>query len=166
MSTCDCNSGCGAPATPPAPAAGAGPEQAVFLIQNMDCPTEEKLIRDRLRPMAGVDSLQFDLMRRELTVGHHLPSIAPLVAALTALDMAPVVVSSTQDAGASAQAQPKGQGRAAGTLPFGLPRWLPLAVSGLAALGAEGVAWGTGREHGWPVLALPSRPSHAVALAR
>ncbi|HJV02046.1 MAG TPA: heavy metal translocating P-type ATPase [Burkholderiaceae bacterium] len=152
MSTCDGKDGCGARATPPAPAASAGLEQAVFLIQNMDCPTEEKLIRDRLRPMAGVDSLQFDLMRRELTVGHHLPSIAPLVAALTALDMAPAVVASTQDAAAAPPATPGT--RAAGTLPFGLPRWLPLAISGLAALGAEGVAWSTGQEHGWPVLAL------------
>jgi Zn2+/Cd2+-exporting ATPase len=170
MNGCDGKDGCGAqaapdrpdrpgrpdgperPATPPAPGAAAatGPEQAVFLIQNMDCPTEEKLIRDRLGQMAGVESLQFNLMRRELTVGHRLPSIAPLVAALNALDMAPAIVSNSQD-GAGTPAPPR---HANGTLPFGLPSWLPLAVSGLAALGAEIASWSTGDEHGWPVLAL------------
>lgn len=158
MSACDGKDGCCGVAVPPAApatsAASAGPEQAVFLIQNMDCPTEEKLIRDRLQAMAGVEALRFDLMRRELTVGHRLPSIAPLVAALTALDMAPAVVSSSLQAQDGADVQPAPPARAAGTLPFGLPRWLPLTVSGLAALAAEGVAWGTGRDHGWPVLAL------------
>ena len=31
----------------------AGAEEAVFLIQKMDCPTEEKLIRDRFKTMAA-----------------------------------------------------------------------------------------------------------------
>jgi Zn2+/Cd2+-exporting ATPase len=151
MSACDGKDGCKAGAAPLAGAtAPVSPEQAVFLIQNMDCPTEEKLIRARLEQMAGVESLQFNLMQRELTVGHRLPSIAPLVAALTALDMAPAVVSSSQDAAAASPTA----ARAAGALPFGLPSWLPLAVSGLAALGAEIAAWSGGREHGWPVLAL------------
>ncbi|MBA5606806.1 heavy metal translocating P-type ATPase [Duganella sp. FT3S] len=158
MNTCDGKDCCGDATAPAAaaPAAAASAERAVFMIQNMDCPTEEKLIRDRLRGMAGVDALQFNLMRRELTVDHHLPTIAPLVAVLTALDMAPAVVSSSQDALAApdAQAAPSPAPRAAGTPPFGLPRWLPLAVSGLAALAAEGMAWSTGHEHGWPVLAL------------
>ncbi|MBA5689644.1 heavy metal translocating P-type ATPase [Rugamonas apoptosis] len=149
MSKCGGKDGCCATVAPVAPAAAtaASPERAVFLIRNMDCPTEEKLIRGRLERMAGVDTLQFDLIRRELTVGHRLPSIAPLVAALTALDMAPAVISSAQDVGGAALAA--SPPRAAG-----LPPWLSLAASGLAALGAEAIAWNTGREHSGPVLVL------------
>ncbi len=66
---------------------------AVFLIQKMDCPTEERLIRDRLEGMAGVETLSFNLLQRELTIAHRLPSIAPLVSVLTALDMEPAVKS-------------------------------------------------------------------------
>ncbi len=36
----------------------------------MDCPTEEQLIRGRFKSTDGVDSLSFDLVRRELTVNH------------------------------------------------------------------------------------------------
>ena len=36
---------------------------AVFLIQKMDCPTEERLIRDRLEGMAGVEVLSVNLLQ-------------------------------------------------------------------------------------------------------
>mgnify|MGYP002041450100 FL=1 len=53
-----------------------GAAQAVLLIQKMDCPTEEKLIRDRFNKMAGIVGMEFNLMQRELTVHHNLPSVA------------------------------------------------------------------------------------------
>ena len=48
----------------------AGAAQAIFLIQKMDCPTEERLIRGRLEGMEGVEGLAFNLIQRELTVAH------------------------------------------------------------------------------------------------
>ncbi len=65
----------------------------VFLIQKMDCPTEEKLIRNRLEGMPGIDGLQFNLIQRELTVLHRLPSIDAIMETLKALDMGPAVKS-------------------------------------------------------------------------
>ena len=35
---------------------------AVFLIQKMNCPTEENLIRDRLEGVAGIEDLRFNLV--------------------------------------------------------------------------------------------------------
>src|SRR5690625_6289942 len=39
-------------------------------IQQMDCPTEEKLIRDKLSRLEGVEALEFNLLQRVLTVRH------------------------------------------------------------------------------------------------
>ncbi len=58
-----------------------------FYIEKMDCPTEEGMIRNRLGPMEGVESLDFNLMARVLTVKHTLPSESPIVAAIRALGM-------------------------------------------------------------------------------
>ncbi|MFZ1180972.1 MAG: heavy-metal-associated domain-containing protein, partial [Herbaspirillum sp.] len=77
-------------------------QEAVFFIQNMDCPTEEKLIRTRLAGMEGVAAMQFNLIQRELTVQHRLASITPIVAALGALDMLPRIKSDTLGAGSDA----------------------------------------------------------------
>ena len=55
----------------------------------MDCPTEERLIRNKLEPLRGVVQLDFNLLERELTVHHELTDARPIAEALTALDMAP-----------------------------------------------------------------------------
>ena len=124
-------------------------EQAVFFIQKMDCPTEEKLIRERLSNMKGVGTLEFNLIQRELTVQHQLPSIAPLVATLTALDMLPAVKSDSLDAEAGRDAPDQA---AAYRIPA--RRWALLGLAGVAALGAEVLAWTSGDERSLPVIAL------------
>ncbi|MBB5390981.1 MULTISPECIES: heavy metal translocating P-type ATPase [unclassified Herbaspirillum] len=125
-------------------------EEAVFFIQKMDCPTEEKLIRERLGQMNGVGALEFNLIQRELTVQHQLPSIAPIVATLKALDMLPAVKSDSLDASA-AQAGAIEQAAA-----YRIParRWVLLGLAGIAALGSEIVAWTSGDERSLPVIAL------------
>ncbi|QHE92424.1 heavy metal translocating P-type ATPase [Pandoraea fibrosis] len=54
--------------TPAAPIPSTGAPQARFRIDQMDCPTEERLIRDQLERRPGVDALYFNLLKRELTV--------------------------------------------------------------------------------------------------
>jgi Cd2+/Zn2+-exporting ATPase len=135
----------------PALAISEGAARAVFLIQKMDCPTEERLIRDKLEGMAGVEALSFNLIQRELTVAHRLPSIAPLQAVLKSLDMDPAVRSDSLDASSSPTAGP---GASAGDFSIPRRRWMLLAVSGVAAIAAEIVAWTTGQEQSWPVIAL------------
>ncbi|HEV3431785.1 MAG TPA: heavy metal translocating P-type ATPase [Paraburkholderia sp.] len=109
----------------------------------MDCPTEERLIRNRLEPMSGVARLDFDLLARELTVYHTLPDAQPLETALRALDMAPRALGDGVEASASAPAPTPG---------LAMRQKLLLAASGLAAAGAEVFAWTTGQDAGVPVL--------------
>ncbi|NUU02582.1 heavy metal translocating P-type ATPase [Herbaspirillum robiniae] len=149
-----CSHGCGSASLPKAPMPAArrlagDSEQAVFFIQKMDCPTEEKLIRERLAQMDGVGALEFNLIQRELTVQHQLPSIAPIVATLKALDMLPAVKSDSLDAAAGADAPDQA---AAYRIPT--RRWVLLGLAGLAALGSEIVAWTSGDERSLPVIAL------------
>ncbi len=109
----------------------------------MDCPTEERLIRNRLEPMQGVARLDFDLLARELTVYHTLADAQPLESALRALDMAPRMLADGVDASA---------GEAASAPGLAMRQKLLLAASGLAAAGAEVLAWTTGKEAGVAVL--------------
>jgi Zn2+/Cd2+-exporting ATPase len=130
-----------APQAPPVADAPPGTRPVRFRIDQMDCPTEERLIRQKLEPMAGVARLDFNLLSRELTVHHTLDRTAPLEAALADIGMAPRVLAA---------------GQAVQPLPPAVPvrqRWL-LAASGLAAVGAEVAAWATGVEASWQVMAL------------
>lgn len=113
----------------------------------MDCPTEERLIRNRLEPMAGVVRLDFNLIARELTVFHQLKDASALAAALTELDMAPTLLEGGQKAAPLPQAVP-------------LHMKLQLAVAGVAALVAEVLDW---REA--PLWAIALAAGLAVALS-
>lgn len=62
-----CCSG-GASFAPSAPAPATDAPQVRFRIDQMDCPTEERLIRDQLERRPSVDTLYFNLLKRELTV--------------------------------------------------------------------------------------------------
>jgi Cd2+/Zn2+-exporting ATPase len=96
-------------------------------IAAMDCPTEEALIRRALTPVDGILSLEFNLLQRTLQVRHTLVSINPVIAAITALGMTaePFQPTSQQTQEASEPDKP----------------WWPLALSGMAALGAETIEW-------------------------
>ena len=93
----------------------------------MDCPTEEALIRRALTPVDGILSLEFNLLQRTLQVRHTLVSINPVIAAITTLGMTaePVEPTSQKTQEDSEPAKP----------------WWPLALSGMAALGAETIEW-------------------------
>jgi len=123
-------------------------EEAVFFIQKMDCPTEEKLIRERLSNMDGIAAMQFNLIQRELTVQHHLPSVAPIVKMLAALDMLPKVKNDTLDAEAGGDEDHSAS--------YAIParKWLMVGVAGVAALAAEVVAWNSGDDGSLTVIAL------------
>ncbi len=115
----------------------ARPDRAAYRIQAMDCPTEEALIRAKLGGLPGIRSLEFNLLDRTLYVDHGLASLEPVEQALAAIGMQGVRV------GAEAPAPPAPAHAA----------WIPLAIAGTAALGAEIASW-LGTERSWPVLAL------------
>jgi Cd2+/Zn2+-exporting ATPase len=137
-----------APRLTAAPPAGPPPDAGKlrYRIDKMCCPTEERLIRNRLEPMPGIARLDFNLLDRELTVYHRLDTAQPISAALNALDMG----SSLLEDGAPAVPPPALNARLK----------VRLTISALAALGAEGLAWTSGQENAWPVLLLA-----AVSLA-
>jgi Co/Zn/Cd efflux system component len=45
-------------------------EKTVFIISQMDCPSEENLIRIKLNGISGLKNLDFDIPNRKLTVYH------------------------------------------------------------------------------------------------
>lgn len=69
--------------------AGPGQLLARLRIGQMDCPTEETLIRKKLDGVDGVHALDFNLMQRILTVVHAEGALDRIVAAIKSLDMTP-----------------------------------------------------------------------------
>jgi Cd2+/Zn2+-exporting ATPase len=90
MGTCD-SKVCGCSASPTTitdeKLAGRPAATAVYRIENMDCPTEEAMIRQKLGGIEGVSSLGFNLLQRVLTVEHTLSSLAAIEQALAAIEM-------------------------------------------------------------------------------
>ena len=121
----------------------AGAQTAKYRIANMDCPVEERLIRNKLSGMAGVVGLDFNLMNRVLDVHHTLPSLASVEAALHGIGMQAVPV----EAGVSRPRDPD-EGKLSG-----MQKSL-LAVSGVAAVAAEALAWTTHQDNSPLVIAL------------
>ena len=124
---------------------GSGEPQgrAVYLIEKMDCPTEEGLLRKALEGMPGVKALDFNLMGRTLTVSHELADLAPVTTAIERLGMAPVL----QSASAPVLSAPRdfGTGIARG-------QWIRMAISGVLALGAEAMVFAGVPEASWPIV--------------
>lgn len=120
-------------------------KRSVFYIADMDCPTEEQLIRNRLSRMSGVQSLEFDLMKRRLTVMHTLDDEGDLLAALESLRMgARLEEPECRHCSTAAEGAPAKEG---------WKTWVLMGISGTSALAAELVGWRIG-ETGLPVIAL------------
>lgn len=125
--------------------AGPSPRgQATYLIEKMDCPTEEAMLRKALEGMAGVDALQFDLLSRTLVVSHGLPSEAPITAAIERLGLSPVLQDHNDPAPAVTKEFGTGITKA---------EWLRMAAAGVLALGAEALAFSGMEESSMPVIA-------------
>ena len=77
-------------------ATGAG--VVTYRVEELDCATEENDLRAALTPLAGVRSLDFDLVGRQVRVRHDLVSPAPIEAAIRELGMRPSVVNGTEGA--------------------------------------------------------------------
>ena len=117
----------------------------------MDCPTEEKLIRGRLSGMPGVAGMQLNLMQRELTVQHSLASADGIAAALKKLDLDPIVTSDSLNPATGTGEQSRDL---SGDYRISALKWGAIGVSGVTAVGAEVVAWTSGSDASWLVIAL------------
>ncbi|KWA79570.1 hypothetical protein WL30_32885 [Burkholderia ubonensis] len=112
---------------PVSQATASGDVRSAFRIMQMDCPTEETLIRKKLGGMREVSALEFNLMQRMLTVEHAPGAQAAIAGAIRTLGMTPEA--------ASADAPPS-RARAEPAKP-----WWPLALAGVAAIASEAASW-------------------------
>ena len=114
-------------------------------IDAMDCPTEEKLIRDAFAKLKAVEALEFNLIQRSLRVRHRYPDAEPLKTQINRLGMQAVELKGDEQAPAVPAAKP----------------WWPLGLGLATALTAEVGEWlGTVPEFAVAFLALA-----AIALA-
>jgi Cd2+/Zn2+-exporting ATPase len=96
-------------------------------ILQMDCPTEEALIRKKLGGMDTVRSMEFNLMQRVLTVVHAPTALDDVLESIRSLGFSPEV----HRAGAQPAATPHTQKKA----------WWPLALAGVLAVASEATSW-------------------------
>nr|WP_256835330.1 heavy metal translocating P-type ATPase [Pseudomonas oleovorans] len=101
----------------------SGPLNTRIRIEQMDCPTEERLIRDALGRLPGVAGLQFNLLQRVLTVSHGEGALAQVVPAIRAL-------------GFTAQVEDESTADQSAAPPVQKP-WWPLALAGVVATASE-----------------------------
>lgn len=102
-----------------------GVETAIRIMQ-MDCPTEEGLIRKKLGAMEGVHHLEFNLMQRVLTVVHNENVSEDILQGIRSLGYIPEVPNAD---GELAEVIEKEQS------------WWPLAIAGGLALLSEISGW-------------------------
>ena len=108
-----------------------------FIIDKMDCAVEEQLIRNRLGRETEIDSMDFDLMNRKLTVSHSFESDQPIRKVLKEIGMEP-------STGGDEEAQPRSK-RA---------EHIMLGLAGICAFAAEAVSLATSKERSIPIIAL------------
>lgn len=112
--------------------------KTTYHLENMCCPTEEKMVRRRLEPMAGVERLSFDLLERRLTITHTLDE-AILHQTLESMGLGPQPVTTSQDsAGTSGRQAP----------------WAVLGVAGGLALASESLSLSGWAENSAAVVGL------------
>lgn len=123
----ECNTSCSCSTSTPVTKASEirSKNKAIYRIENMDCPTEEALIRKKLASVSGIESLDFNLMQRMLTVGHNLNSLDAIESALGSIGMQAVLqIGETSTKDSSLEPMPK-------------TNWWPLAIAGITATLAE-----------------------------
>ncbi|MBT8768571.1 heavy metal translocating P-type ATPase [Metapseudomonas boanensis] len=104
----------------------AEPRWSNLRIEAMDCPTEERLIRDALGKVPAIEALEFNLMQRLLRVRHRFEDTVPLQRLIASLGM---------------QAVPLAEGTPATPASETKKHWWPLALGSIAALAAEACEW-------------------------
>ena len=108
------------------PSAQSGGTRTAIRIMQMDCPTEEALIRDKLAGLPAVGAMEFNLMQRVMTVSHAPDAMESVLQAIRTLGFKPEIVVSGEPPRADEKpAKP----------------WWPLALAGVAAIASETVSW-------------------------
>jgi len=151
------------------------PEQvtSVFTVRELDCPTEEQLLRRAIGPVRGVADLSLDVMARTVTVVHDPAQVGveALAAKIRGVGMTPALRAPASSGGAAASPARVGGGQEAG-LPAGARpdehgpgagyptdtgrrrEIIMLGAAGVCAAAAEGLALAGVDERSFWVIAL------------
>lgn len=97
----------------------------VFSVLGLDCPAEEKLIRNKFKNISGITNLEFNFIRQELMVTHDLSDVQIILSAIKDIGME----ASVKNSGASKQIKKKAT--------FAYKSWGLIAIAGVMALSAE-----------------------------
>jgi Cd2+/Zn2+-exporting ATPase len=109
----------------------------------MDCPTEEGLIRQRLKRMPQIVALDFNLMQRRLTVHHTFDDVTPIEAALRSVGMhAEIEMPQDTPTGNRPRAAVSGK------------QWWLMGIAGVSAAAAEVIALATGNDASPAIIVL------------
>jgi Cd2+/Zn2+-exporting ATPase len=158
------------PAITSTPSAKPGATTTVISIKELDCAAEEQVLRRAVGGMAGVSSVECNVVTRTMTVSHDAAAASPeaLAAKVRSVRMTPTVVSPAGAAGVVAS----GGGTHAGADCGGAacatgdehaavkddarPWWLKYGLfmlAGVLAAGAEAMYFAGVKETSWPVIA-------------
>ena len=111
-----------------------------FSVPGLDCPVEEKLIRNRLGSVAGIEKIKVNFIRQELIVVHSFEDIGLIERAITEIGM---------------KAEVKKEGNSAEkTIKISYKSWLPIAIAGVLAIAAESYSYIFGSEKSWFVFIM------------
>ena len=125
---------------PRAPSPGS--VRTVLSIAKMDCPTEEGMIRGKLAGLAGIEDLDFNLMRRRLTLTHRPEALDAALEALGSLGLEAVAESGATDRDSEIHGSTVSR-----------RTWTLLAVAAAAAIAAEVIDLALPGSR-WPVVGL------------
>jgi len=117
--------------------------QTTLRINNMDCPNEERSIRAALQGSSGVSGLEFDLVKRNLTI-RHAPGALGAVAAKLKEAGFPAEIESSSDKSTQGTMERPGQRH----------MWWRMTAAGIAALGAEALHYWYSERYEGLVIAL------------
>lgn len=113
--------------------------QSKFIITKMDCPTEEQIIRNRLKSVEGIENISFNLVKRELTVNHSLEGDNSILDALKSVGMEPSTEALTTSKGKNQRL-------------ISNSAWVLMGLSGILAISAELFELSTSSKSSLPVI--------------
>lgn len=110
---------------------GEGTRVSSFRIGQMCCPSEQTMIEGKLAKMSGIQKLEFNMMNRTMAVWHELPDTSGIEAAVLSLGMQaePLTANANATRADAPEVLPQAESHKS--------TWWPLALSGVAAVGAE-----------------------------
>lgn len=114
----------------------------IFNIPGLCCPAEEKLIRNKLKHIDGIDKLEFNFISQELTLTHN------------SID-SNIIINAIKDGGMQAKVKNKGDVKRKIRQPLtSYINWVLISIAGIMALSAEIYSYISQTEKSYLVMSL------------